>query len=230
MVVAPRPRRRDQYRRPRKDSWRTTTLPDHPIPEGGDAICVRSRLGVVGHQNHGLAEGSRHLAQEPHQLFTGERIETSGRLVGEQQWGLGNDRPRHADALQFTSREFVRGVIQPLGKAQLGEQILGSLECPAPGHIGEHQRQGRVFDRGKGGTEVEILEHEADRCESKPSQSHLVEAIETMSPTRIRPAVGVSSPPISCNRVDLPAPLGPTTATNSPEATSNDTCLSTERS
>lgn len=37
------------------------------------------------------------------------------------------------------------------------------------------------------------------------------------------PDVGLSTPPIKCNKVDFPLPLAPTIATNSPLFTVNET-------
>src|SRR5215471_9444886 len=43
----------------------------------------------------------------------------------------------------------------------------------------------------------------------------------------ISPATGVTTPEIVLNKVVLPAPFGPTTATNSPRSTSSDLIFST---
>ncbi|BFO22934.1 hypothetical protein SHKM778_93220 [Streptomyces sp. KM77-8] len=50
-----------------------------------------------------------------------------------------------------------------------------------------------------------------------------VESGEIGSPIRTRPPVGRTNPSSAFSRVDLPEPLGPTSATVSPGATVKDT-------
>ena len=46
-------------------------------------------------------------------------VESAGRLVGEQQSALADDRTRDRDALAFAARQLVRVAVGPLGDVEL---------------------------------------------------------------------------------------------------------------
>ena len=55
------------------------------------------------------------------------RIEIAGRLVGQQQPRHVGDRARDRDALLLAAGELGRPVRQPLGEAQIGQQLARAL-------------------------------------------------------------------------------------------------------
>ena len=67
-------------------------------------------------------------------------------------------------------------------------------------------------------------------CMSRPTRRSWVAtclpvdvSVSTRSPTRTEPSVGRTRPATTCSTVDLPAPLGPRSASTSPGATVNET-------
>src|SRR5262249_38622527 len=90
-------------------------------------------------------------------------VERAGRLVGEQQTPLADDRPCDRDPLALAAGELVRVAIGALGDAEL-------LQGPQPRGPGarradavELEREGDVLERRQTRKEVEVLEDVADR-------------------------------------------------------------------
>ncbi len=65
---------------------------------------------IVRHEHDGQAVGSVQVAQHGDDLGAGVRVEVAGRLVGEQQLGLVDERARDRDALLLASRKLTRHV------------------------------------------------------------------------------------------------------------------------
>ena len=72
------------------------------------------RLALLGHR----------AAQERQYLGGGVGVQVAGWLVGEDQRGPGEERPRAGGALLLTSRELARAVRQTVGDAELTDQII----------------------------------------------------------------------------------------------------------
>ncbi len=53
-------------------------------------------------------------------------VEVPGRLVGQQQFGRGDQRPGDGGPLHFAAREFTRFVAQTMGQADHVQQLAGS--------------------------------------------------------------------------------------------------------
>ena len=69
------------------------------------------------------------------------------------------------------------------------------------------------------GDQVEELEDESDLAAAQPGAARLAGLVDALAvQARSRPLVGGSRPPRRFSSVDLPQPLGPVTATNSPAA------------
>ena len=72
---------------------------DAAILHGDDALAAPGQLGVVGDEDERGARPAMQRKNEVHDLSAGFAIEISGRLVGEQDFGLRRQRPRKRDAL-----------------------------------------------------------------------------------------------------------------------------------
>ena len=91
-----------------------------------------------------------------------ERVERTGRLVGEQQPALADDGSGDGDALLLTTGEVVGVAVEVVGQAervQRRDRSLPRLACIAAVEL---ERQHHVLDGGQRRHEVEPLEHVAD--------------------------------------------------------------------
>ena len=108
----------------------------------------------------GLSEFVDRTLQEAEHFGAGDGVEVAGRLVGEHQLRLGNQRAGDGHALLLATGQFIRSVVQALLQSQgIDEQI-------EPGTVGlitgQSQRHEDVLLCGEHGQQVEALEDEAD--------------------------------------------------------------------
>jgi hypothetical protein len=80
----------------------------------------------------------------------------------------------------------------------------------------EQERHFHVLVGGEGGDEREELEHKTDRPFAQVGALVAIEIGGSLSSMTTLPEVGLSRQPMSCSRVVLPEPEGPTRAVNSP--------------
>ena len=110
-----------------------------------------------------------HLAEQMQQLIGGLGVQRTGRLIGQNNAGVGNHCAGHGGALLLTAGDFVGVLFQQCGNAQLignGRQtpvhLLIALAC-------QHQRQIDVILQSKGVQQIELLKYKtqmiaAERC------------------------------------------------------------------
>ena len=65
----------------------------------------------------------------PDDFLTGGLIEVSGRLVGQQEIGLGHQGPRDGRPLHFAARQLPRPMLQPVAQTDHFQQFLGPARC-----------------------------------------------------------------------------------------------------
>ena len=114
---------------------------------------------MCDHEN-GLAPAV-HVAEQRQQLVGGAGIQRAGRLVGQQQTGLGDKGAGHGGPLLLPAGHLVGVLLQQLRDAQLLRQ-----RAQAVAHLGvrlprQHQRQGDVVLQRECVQQVELLKHEA---------------------------------------------------------------------
>ncbi len=92
---------------------RSAVHDDPPVPHADGAPGVCGDLRLVRHQHH----------RQFHELATGRRVEGAGRLVGEQDARVHDERSRDRDALLLTAGEFVRQVHDAIAQADAHERL-----------------------------------------------------------------------------------------------------------
>ena len=80
------------------------------LGRGGD-------LGVVGDEDDRPARGVE-LVEERHDLGAGVAVEVAGRLVGEDERRLGDERPGDGDALLLAAGQLGRLVVEAVAQAE----------------------------------------------------------------------------------------------------------------
>ena len=229
----------------RPDGVGMRRLVDHLVHRAdlGDAAGVHHGHAVAGlgdhahvvrDQHHGGAALLADALEQLDDLRLDRHVERGGRLVGDDQLGLGRQRERDHHALAHAARELVRVVVDALR----GGRDAGVLQQAdgAPARLGLAHRQVRAgWSRSVAGPiGVErvqrgqrVLEDRADlaaadvahrlvaagcRCAGLPAGS---------APPATRPG-GSSRPMMAAPVSDLPAPDSPTTPRISPGAMSKE--------
>ncbi len=96
---------------------------DQAVAEHHRPLGVLRDVRFVGDQHDRLAVVVEPL-EHRHDLLGGLRVEVPGRLVGQDQLGIVDERPRDRDALLLAARELARVVVLAPGEAD-------DLEAPA---------------------------------------------------------------------------------------------------
>ncbi len=89
-------------------------------------------------------------------------IEIPGRLVGQHDRRLIDQRARDGDALLLAAGELRGLVVNAVLEAERNEQALRLRACAAPMRAGDHRRQGHVVERIELGQEMMKLVDETD--------------------------------------------------------------------
>ena len=77
---------------------------------------VRRDLRVVRHHHQRLAELAVQPAEQLHHRRGRHRVEVAGRLVGDDDPGVGDDRPGDSDALLLAAAELAGVVVVTVGE------------------------------------------------------------------------------------------------------------------
>ncbi len=109
----------------------------------------------------------------------GRLVEIAGRLVGDEDGGIGRERARQRHALLFAAGQFGRIVMDALRQSDGGKLALGAFE--RVGNAGELERHGDVFQRRHGRDQMESLKHDADILAAKARQRVLVEPLQLLA-------------------------------------------------
>ena len=116
-------RMRVSLRRGARRGRRAELAAEDPIYYRQHPIRLLADLGVVGDDDQGHAAARAELGEEVEDPLRGGRVDSPGRLVGEQQAGLVGERARERDALALAARELGGQVLGTVGQADLGEQL-----------------------------------------------------------------------------------------------------------
>jgi hypothetical protein len=102
------------------------------------------------------------LLQDLDDLEGVDRVEVAGRLVGDDELGLIDDRAADGDALLLAARELVGEMLRLVGEIHELEDIGHVARDLGVGAAGRLHREGDVLVRGLVGDEAEVLEDHAD--------------------------------------------------------------------
>jgi len=177
--------------------------------------------GIVGGHDQGSASAGMEVDQQIENSRTRHGVQVAGRLVGEEQRRVDDQRPRNRDPLLLTTGQLRRQRITAVAQAYLFKQLERStLQC-FPGLLGK-QRRCHIVSCRQRGQQVKSLEHESHLA-AIPDQFPRRQFVELRIPTLKVPEVRMSIPPMTCSSVDFPDPDGPVIATSDPAATSMST-------
>ena len=129
----------------------------------------------MGDQHDGLVEVMGECADHRHDLGLGSGVEVAGRLIGEDHFGFGHERPGDADALLLTAGHLARIVVEAMSQTDPCEHATRRTFALFLGHSAEHQRHRHVFQRGQIGQQVVRLEHESEMLLAESRQFAFVE-------------------------------------------------------
>ena len=69
------------------------------------------------------------LPKHPHHFLAVMRVEVAGRLVGEDQLGIGDERAGDRDALLLAARKLARTMPGAVGDADLVHHLVDARAC-----------------------------------------------------------------------------------------------------
>ena len=110
------------------------------VPHPDDPAGLRGHVGLVGDQDDGAARLVQLVEQRQH-VCGRHRVEVAGRLVGQDQRRLGDQRPRHRDPLLLTAGQLAGPVLDPVAEAdpvQRGDRPVAPL-VPRHARVGQRQ-------------------------------------------------------------------------------------------
>jgi hypothetical protein len=191
-----------------------SAVDDEAVADRDDTLRPRGELAVMSHEEDGLPL-SVQPPEELEHLGGRDRVEVAGRLVADDQLGVGGERPRDRDALLLAAGELGRevvGLVAETDELEVALRLLEAFALRAPAR--EVERQDSVGRSWKNWKTMPTFAPRQTASSSSLSSPRLRPSTVTV------PAVGRSIPVIRFRIVDLPLPDGPTTATISPAAIS----------
>ena len=151
-------------------------------------------------------------------------VQRAQRLVQQQQARPVHQRPRQRDPLTLPARQLRRPVAAPVAQTDLAQHRRGLRPLPA------RQAQRHVVQHRLPRQQPCVLEHDADPVVGAPLRKPVEQHRRARAGGPPCSPLGASSPASRRSSVLLPQPLRPTTATNSPAASSRSRPRSTTRS
>jgi hypothetical protein len=131
------------------------------IAQPYNAVGVIGDIFFMGNEDDGVA-GGLDATEDIHDLDGGLGVEVPGRLIGEDEGGVIDQRPGNSDALALTTGELVGLMMAAIGEIHLFQYVHGSFDALFCGYAGIDEGKGDILDGGEPGQQVELLEDEAD--------------------------------------------------------------------
>jgi hypothetical protein len=103
-------------------------------------------------------------AQQTHDALAVDRVQGAGRLVGEHDAAVADDRPRDRHPLALPARQVVRVAARPVGEAEVLQDGHRGRACGLPAGAVELERQRDVLHGGQPEEQVEVLKDVTDRA------------------------------------------------------------------
>ena len=132
------------------------------VAQEDDAVRPGRELRLVGH-DEAVDVAPRGGAQQAHDGLAVHGVESAGRLVGEEQPAVADDRSGDRNPLTLAAGELVGGVIRMVRDVELLHRLEGRDAVSPRGDAVELERQSDVLDRRQPWEQVEVLEDIADR-------------------------------------------------------------------
>ncbi len=171
------------------DAERAVVFDDPPVAEAHHALGLRGDVGLVGDQHDGAPFGVE-VGEDREHVLGRVGVEVAGRLVGEDQRGVGDDRAGDRDALLLAAGELGGEVVQAVGHAHRRQRPFGAAAALGAVQAGVGERQFDVGERGGAGDEVEGLEDEAELAVAQVGELVLVEVVGVGAVDQVAPAGG----------------------------------------
>ena len=189
---------------------------DPAVAEVQDAPGVAGDVRLVGDEDHGHALLAVEALEDGHDLFARAGVQRAGRLVGQDDGRVVDQRAGDGHALLLAAGELGRPVVVRARRGRPPPARRGPSPCD-PADAGVEQGQLHLLEGAGAGQQVELLEDEADLlvAHRRPARRRRARLVSTPSSQYV-PAVGWSRQPRTFIRVDLPEPDGPMMAISSP--------------
>jgi len=97
-----------------------------------------------------------------HDDVGGAAVKVAGGFIGEDETRIGDERASDGNALLLAAAELPGHVIFAFLEVEMVEDVAGHAQAAVFVKTGVNEGEGDVFDDGKGGDEVKVLENEAD--------------------------------------------------------------------
>ena len=133
-----------------------------PVAHVDDAVGDGGGLGIVGDHEHGLPEFAVGEAEHVEDRVGVFGVEIAGRLVGENDGGLCNQRAGDRNALLFAAGKLGRAMVEAAGDVEQLGKAGKELRVHGLGALGDLVGDFNVGASGERGKEVELLEDESD--------------------------------------------------------------------
>src|SRR5271166_5736891 len=117
---------------------------------------------VMGNHDDGFAEALVQLFQNLENFRGGMAVEIAGRLVGEDERGIADDRARDGDTLLLASTELFGEMVDAIfetDELKGGQDMIAAL---LRSHLSKKQWRFNIFKRSEDGDQIESLEDVAD--------------------------------------------------------------------
>ena len=168
---------------------------------------VTNRMVLRARGEVALAPDAQQLERH---LVARHRVERAERLVHQQERRIEQQRAAERGALLHAARQLARQLLGEPVQARHLEQLAGR----APG-----RRAGPSPASSAGSSTLSrIVRHFSSTGAWKTMPTSAIGRVTVRPATVTAPTVAGRSPATMRSRVDLPQPLGPTSATNSPRA------------
>ena len=166
------------------------------------------------------------VAQQPAQRRGGGDVERRHRFVEQQQPRFRGQRAGDGDPLRLAARELGGPPVGEVCRVDRLEPTPGGGRAPPTGTgpcTAARRRHWRR--RSCAGTASPAVTASPHPAHAPGTKVPVLVSVTTVPPSTMRPSSGRSRPAIISSSVDLPTPLGPSTASTSPSssATSNST-------
>ena len=142
-------------------------------------------LQILGGQQDRGASLHQGTDDVPH-LLTRARVQASGGLIEEDEWGPGDERDRQVQPTPHPAGVAAHPLAAGLGEAEGGQQLLGPLTCPTPAKAQQAPEEPQVLRAGERLVDAGVLSRHPDEA------AHRMALADHIVPQDHRPAAGGS--------------------------------------